>query len=421
MASWKATSESFVAVLHCFVDASNFPEVKRALRTEALIDPSAAKLLGHFHAPGFDSASERRPPGSMEWGDFSKWPRVEKSETVLSDLLDAEAGRSSRRLQFREWQLDEQWSHLVAHLTLPTPTAPSVLKVTRDRVSLRWSTPLQLQSGDVHGLAGYELIWEVLTHQRGGADAALGRIRMLYPNQGWAGSHAVETEMVGCTCPSDCATLKAECVCPSACSRSECKLCRSHGTSSLRVERAEFEISDVGAHTVVANVHGIDPGHAYVFRVALLVLSNAPRVQRGGADAVESPHVKHRLRRCVCAPHPLFARSPRISPPAFVSPFRFLTFSLSLSLSLSLFLSPLSPTLQRRGNVASIDVRCTVAPDHISGVQRPRCDCITTCRHCAFLLLDALCRLGRTARRWRSRHLCLHPRDPPRSRRGKAR
>ena len=420
MASWKATSESFVAVLHCFVDASNFPEVKRALRTEALIDPSAAKLLGHFHAPGFDSASERRPPGSMEWGEFSKWPRVEKSETVLSDLLDAEAGRSSRRLQFREWQLDEQWSHLVAHLTLPTPTAPSVLKVTRDRVSLRWSTPLQLQSGDVHGLAGYELIWEVLTHQRGGADAALGRIRMLYPNQGWAGSHAVETEMVGCTCPSDCATLKAECVCPSACSRSECKLCRSHGTSSLRVERAEFEISDVGAHTVVANVHGIDPGHAYVFRVALLVLSNAPRVQRGGAGAVESPHVKHRLRRCVCAPHPLFfARSPRISPPAFVSPFRFLTFSLSLSLSV--FLSPLSPTLQRRGNVASIDVRCTVAPDHISGVQRPRCDCITTCRHCAFLLLDALCRLGRTARRWRSRHLCLHPRDPPRSRRGKAR
>ena len=76
------------------------------------------------------------------------------------DALDA-GQQTSRRLQFREWQLNRQWGHLIAHLTLPTPTAPSVLTVARDQVSMRWSTPLQLSDGDAHSLAGYELIWEV--------------------------------------------------------------------------------------------------------------------------------------------------------------------------------------------------------------------------------------------------------------------
>ena len=162
MTTWHVPADrsSYVALLHCFADASNYPEVKRALRTEALVDGSAAKLLKHFHAAGFDAAAQRTPQGAMPWASFTKWPRAPRGAQKKAAALDA-GKQASRRLQFREWQLNRQWGHLIAHLTLPTPTAPSVLTVARDRVSMRWSTPLQLSDGNAHSLAGYELIWEV--------------------------------------------------------------------------------------------------------------------------------------------------------------------------------------------------------------------------------------------------------------------
>ena len=153
---------------------------------------------------------------------------------------------------------------------------------------------------------------------------------MLYADQGYIGSHAASTALLTCVCPADCPALGDECACPSQCSDSECTFCRSHGSAPIRLESAELSISDVGAHTVVADVHGIDPGHAYVFRVALLVLSGAPRI--GGSRAASSNNsdvVKHRLRRCVffvrpvhfalhSNPHPLFI--PRAPPPPHAAP-----------------------------------------------------------------------------------------------------
>jgi hypothetical protein len=90
MTTWRVPAErsSYIAVLHCFADASNYPEVKRALRTEALVDGSAVKLLKHFHAAGFDAAAQRTPQGAMPWASFAKWPRAVRGAEMKPDALD---------------------------------------------------------------------------------------------------------------------------------------------------------------------------------------------------------------------------------------------------------------------------------------------------------------------------------------------
>lgn len=158
-----ALAEDCIMAALCMVDASNLNLFRAALARQADQSEHAAALHAAISSPSF-SVAQDRSPADIELHEYAAaTSRADLPDSVAggsgetgapsqaSSGTDSGTGRRNRRKRgndFKDWQAQSKWNMLITALTLPSPSAPTVVRTLRDGLEVVLRSDFVPTAGD---------------------------------------------------------------------------------------------------------------------------------------------------------------------------------------------------------------------------------------------------------------------------------